>query len=116
VCNACGLYQKLHNAPRPIAMKKEMIQTRNRKMNKKMIVKHEALEEAWTNNDDWLKSYTVNRNVEEKMLEPEVNSEERNTDEIIEDSSNEDLEDVLVGYTSFSDEERVCENDSFEMK
>ena len=50
------------------------------------------------------------------MLEPEVNSEERNTDEIIEDTSNEDLEDVLVGYTSFSDEERVCENDSFEMK
>merc|ERR1719357_1862704 len=61
VCNACGLYQKLHNAPRPIAMKKEMIQTRHRKMNKKMIVKHEALEEDWTNNEDWLKSYTLTR-------------------------------------------------------
>jgi len=61
VCNACGLYQKLHNTPRPMTMKKELIQTRNRKMNKKMIVKHEELEEDWTNNEDWLKSYTLTR-------------------------------------------------------
>lgn len=26
VCNACGLYYKLHNVPRPITMKKEQIQ------------------------------------------------------------------------------------------
>ncbi|XP_047506767.1 transcription factor GATA-4-like isoform X2 [Pieris napi] len=31
VCNACGLYYKLHNIPRPIAMKKDSIQTRKRK-------------------------------------------------------------------------------------
>ena len=31
VCNACGLYFKLHNVPRPMAMKKEGIQTRKRK-------------------------------------------------------------------------------------
>ncbi|XP_055952754.1 transcription factor GATA-3-like isoform X1 [Argiope bruennichi] len=32
VCNACGLYFKLHNMRRPIAMKKDGIQTRNRKI------------------------------------------------------------------------------------
>lgn len=31
VCNACGLYYKLHNVNRPQSMKKEGIQTRKRK-------------------------------------------------------------------------------------
>ncbi|KAF9795860.1 hypothetical protein SFRURICE_006963 [Spodoptera frugiperda] len=31
VCNACGLYYKLHNINRPLAMKKDSIQTRKRK-------------------------------------------------------------------------------------
>ncbi|KAB7505765.1 Transcription factor GATA-3 [Armadillidium nasatum] len=35
VCNACGLYYKLHNVPRPLSMKKEGIQTRNRKLSTK---------------------------------------------------------------------------------
>ncbi|XP_051985656.1 endothelial transcription factor GATA-2b [Xyrauchen texanus] len=35
VCNACGLYYKLHNVNRPITMKKDGIQTRNRKMSSK---------------------------------------------------------------------------------
>lgn len=35
VCNACGLYFKLHGSDRPLKMKKEGIQTRNRKMSLK---------------------------------------------------------------------------------
>ncbi|TNN15700.1 Transcription factor GATA-3 [Schistosoma japonicum] len=35
VCNACGLYFKLHNIQRPISMKKDGIQTRNRKVSQK---------------------------------------------------------------------------------
>jgi uncharacterized Zn finger protein (UPF0148 family) len=34
VCNACGLYQKVHNQPRPITLKKENLQTRKRKQSK----------------------------------------------------------------------------------
>eukprot|EP00096_Caligus_rogercresseyi_P006338 TRINITY_DN2269_c0_g1_i7.p1 TRINITY_DN2269_c0_g1~~TRINITY_DN2269_c0_g1_i7.p1 ORF type:complete len:489 (-),score=163.37 TRINITY_DN2269_c0_g1_i7:171-1637(-) len=35
VCNACGLYYKLHGAQRPMSMKKENIQSRNRKLSAK---------------------------------------------------------------------------------
>ena len=35
VCNACGLYYKLHKTERPMKMKKDGIQTRNRKMSLK---------------------------------------------------------------------------------
>ncbi|XP_014679149.1 PREDICTED: GATA-binding factor 2-like, partial [Priapulus caudatus] len=35
VCNACGLYYKLHAVNRPMTMKKEGIQTRNRKLSTK---------------------------------------------------------------------------------
>ncbi|WAR14040.1 GATA3-like protein [Mya arenaria] len=35
VCNACGLYYKLHKTDRPLKMKKDGIQTRNRKMSMK---------------------------------------------------------------------------------
>ncbi|XP_053551377.1 erythroid transcription factor [Bombina bombina] len=35
VCNACGLYYKLHNVNRPLTMKKDGIQTRNRKVTSK---------------------------------------------------------------------------------
>ncbi|XP_023340854.1 GATA-binding factor C isoform X2 [Eurytemora carolleeae] len=35
VCNACGLYFKLHNVERPLTMKKDGIQTRNRKLSAK---------------------------------------------------------------------------------
>ncbi|XP_042191488.1 transcription factor GATA-3 isoform X4 [Callorhinchus milii] len=48
VCNACGLYYKLHNINRPLTMKKEGIQTRNRKMSsksKKAKKCHDGLDE-----------------------------------------------------------------------
>ncbi|KAJ3601999.1 hypothetical protein NHX12_029760 [Muraenolepis orangiensis] len=35
VCNACGLYYKLHSVNRPLTMKKDGIQTRNRKVSNK---------------------------------------------------------------------------------
>uniref|UniRef100_A0A3B4VCF0 GATA-type domain-containing protein n=1 Tax=Seriola dumerili TaxID=41447 RepID=A0A3B4VCF0_SERDU len=35
VCNACGLYYKLHQVNRPLTMKKDGIQTRNRKVTSK---------------------------------------------------------------------------------
>ncbi|XP_048356914.1 trans-acting T-cell-specific transcription factor GATA-3 isoform X5 [Sphaerodactylus townsendi] len=56
VCNACGLYYKLHNINRPLTMKKEGIQTRNRKMSsksKKCKKIHDSL-------DDFPKSSSFN--------------------------------------------------------
>ena len=35
VCNACGLYYKLHKVSRPLSLKKDSIQTRNRKLSSK---------------------------------------------------------------------------------
>ncbi|XP_062519919.1 GATA-binding factor 1-A-like isoform X2 [Corticium candelabrum] len=35
VCNACGLYYKLHKVNRPLSLKKDCIQTRNRKLSSK---------------------------------------------------------------------------------
>uniref|UniRef100_A0A668T5F1 GATA-type domain-containing protein n=2 Tax=Oreochromis aureus TaxID=47969 RepID=A0A668T5F1_OREAU len=49
VCNACGLYFKLHNVNRPLTMKKDGIQTRNRKVsNKNKKSKKAALLEPYT--------------------------------------------------------------------
>eukprot|EP00095_Tigriopus_kingsejongensis_P000706 maker-scaffold58_size443543-snap-gene-3.20 protein:Tk00706 transcript:maker-scaffold58_size443543-snap-gene-3.20-mRNA-1 annotation:"gata-binding factor 2" len=42
VCNACGLYYKLHGNSRPISMKKENIQSRNRKLSAKARKKHSS--------------------------------------------------------------------------
>ncbi|XP_068105924.1 erythroid transcription factor isoform X2 [Hyperolius riggenbachi] len=46
VCNACGLYYKLHNVNRPLAMKKDGIQTRNRKVGSKSKKKKQQMQEA----------------------------------------------------------------------
>ncbi|XP_058481590.1 transcription factor GATA-3 isoform X5 [Solea solea] len=53
VCNACGLYFKLHNQiNRPLTMKKEGIQTRNRKMSSKS----KKSKKSQDNMDDFSKS------------------------------------------------------------
>ncbi|XP_060069179.1 transcription factor GATA-3-like isoform X1 [Ylistrum balloti] len=46
VCNACGLYYKLHNVNRPLTMKKDGIQTRNRKMSTKSKKKGKGMQMA----------------------------------------------------------------------
>ena len=74
-------------------MKKEMIQTRNRKMNKKMILKNELSEEDWTNNDDWLKSYNLSRAMEQ-LRQDTV-------------ETGDDLEEELDEYSSNSNDDRV---------
>ena len=38
VCNACGLYYKVHGRVRPIELKKDNIQTRKRKQTKSKLV------------------------------------------------------------------------------
>ncbi|XP_042262776.1 GATA binding protein 1a [Thunnus maccoyii] len=49
VCNACGLYFKLHNVNRPLTMKKDGIQTRNRKVsNKNKKSKKAAMLESYS--------------------------------------------------------------------
>jgi len=96
VCNACGLYQKLHNTPRPMTMKKELIQTRNRKMNKKMIVKHEELEEDWTNNEDWLKSYTLTRMGSVREEDVEILEQEESSPNNNNNNNNADNSSIIV--------------------
>ena len=83
-------------------MKKEMIQTRNRKMNKKMILKNELNEEDWTNNDDWLKSYNLSRAMEQLRQ----NTESAGT--------GDDLEEELDQYSSHSNDDRVYQGDENE--
>jgi len=68
VCNACGLYHKLHKTPRPITMKKEVIQTRNRKLNNKKIYLKSEDGIEWANDNDWIKSYQYKRENDEVII------------------------------------------------
>lgn len=97
-------------------MKKEMIQTRNRKMNKKMIIKNETLEEDWTNNDDWLKSYNFNRSIEGEAMYSGQISSERKDEENNDDSSIDDLEEELDEYHEHSGEDKMHENDMIQIE
>ena len=81
-------------------MKKEMIQTRNRKMNKKMIMKNEIIpEEDWTNNDDWLKSYNLTRATLLEQRERE-RLEERGEEDLEEDAS---IGEMIAPFTQTED-------------
>ena len=42
VCNACGLYFKLHKANRPISLRKDSIQTRKRRSKSQMMKEENA--------------------------------------------------------------------------
>ena len=82
-------------------------------MNKKMIVKNESLEEDWTNNEDWLKSYNFNRNNQDG--EPIFNNNNptdlarassKEQQEAFEDSVIDDLEEDLDDFTQHSREDK----------
>lgn len=67
VCNACGLYFKLHNVNRPLTMKKDGIQTRNRKVsNRNKKGKKSAASEVYPDMshmappDDHVGAYSLN--------------------------------------------------------
>ena len=92
-------------------MKKEMIQTRNRKMNKKMIIKNETLEEDWTNNDDWLKSYNFNRsNDGEIMFQGQLSGDIKES-ENPDDSSIDELEEDIDEFEEVSTENKVLDDE-----
>ncbi|CAH1265250.1 GATA2 [Branchiostoma lanceolatum] len=58
VCNACGLYYKLHAVNRPLTMKKDGIQTRNRKVSNKSKKKGKQDELNLMKSDDKLTAFT----------------------------------------------------------
>ena len=74
-----------------------MIQTRNRKMNKKMIMKHEVLEDDWTNNDDWLKSYNLNRALDNDKFE------DSRDESIGNDTNDNEIEEINEGNENTND-------------
>ena len=100
-------------------MKKEMIQTRNRKMNKKMIIKNDAAEDDWTNNDDWLKSYNLNRALDNDKFEDsrdegivdneandneveEINEGNENTNDTIDVDGHPEIEEDPSNFLQFT--------------
>ena len=72
-----------------------------------MIMKHETLEEDWTNNEDWLKSYNFNRSFV---------GEERNKEDNFEDFSIDNIEEEIEEYTKLSEEDKMYENDMIEIE
>ena len=95
-----------------MTMKKELIQTRNRKMNKKMIVKNEILEEDWTNNEDWLKSYNIHRSMQEIECEVQVIDNDDPGREIEDrETPIDDLEEDLEYYKAREEDEITEEVD-----
>ena len=91
-------------------MKKEMIQTRNRKMNKKMIIKHETVEEDWTNND-WLKSYNLMR-----ANEIQANESKEEEESAIENASIGETEEDIEDFEKSTEDENLHNSDMIEIE
>lgn len=63
ICNACGLYYKLHNVHRPVSMKRSVIKRR-----KRIIVAQGSDEEELLDEDEDVPQPTTATNIEKKTL------------------------------------------------
>ena len=84
VCNACGLYFKLHNVNRPLAMKKEQIQTRKRKPRNPKVLETPAnlvspINHSTSNNNNNNSMSNNNNNLKLKTGKILINYAVRNT-------------------------------------